>query len=81
MYAIQSKKRKNSRRFEKIVFETEQKDEIKNYLNENNYTIIGKPYIFTHIDIQDQNNNHQIITCSYNKIICSPEELYNQLTN
>lgn len=76
MYAIQSKKRKNSKNYKLIKFQSESKDEIADYMIKNNIVIYNKPYIFTHLGL----SNGDILTCSIgigeNNIICSPEEIY-----
>jgi len=76
MYAIQTKNRKNSRHYDKTIFTCETESQIKEYLNANNLIITGKPYIFTHLNLSDGS----IITCSYNGIICSPQDLEKYLS-
>lgn len=74
MYHIQTKKRKNSRKYTDIV-KMETIEEVKNYLTINNLSYAGTPYIFTHIDL----SNGDIITQDYMGIICSPEKLRGEL--
>jgi hypothetical protein len=71
MYTIKTLKRKNSRKYTpKVSFEAI--DEVKKYLNDNEIMYAGNdPYIFTYLNL----NNGDIITNSYNGIMCSPLEL------
>ena len=71
MYSIQGKKRKNSKDYKKTIFESESEKEIINYMEENNLNVIEKPYLFTHLRL----NNDLILTCSYLNIICSPQKI------
>jgi len=82
MYSIQAKPRINSKKFSKTIAEFKNEQEVIKYLKDNGLTITGKPYIFTHLPL----NNNMIITCyvemAHNqKIICSPEKLYNLIKN
>jgi hypothetical protein len=77
MYNHQTKKRKNSRNYDKTIASFETEKEVKKYLEKNNLSYAGSPYIFTHIKL----NDGSILTCSYNGIICSPEKLRDYLIN
>lgn len=78
MYYLKTLKRKNSRKFDKIVFQTESEQEMKDFLLSNGLNAYSKPYVFTYIELP---NNH-IITQTHTPsgLICSPEKLFNFLT-
>ena len=76
MYSIQGKLRKNSRTYNKTIQQFETEEEVLEYLKRNNLINITKPYIFTHLKIED---NNQIITQSCQGIICSPQKLAGKL--
>lgn len=76
MYAIQTKKRSNSKSYDKIVFEAEEPKEIAEYMKTNSLIVVSKPYIFTHLVL----NNGYIATCSFRGMICSPQKLADYLS-
>lgn len=80
MYQILGKKRSNSRKFEKVIFESEKEQAIigwfDNLYRDQSKPGVVSPYIFTHLGIGDL-----VVTCNYRGIICSPEKLKKAFEN
>ena len=70
-----SKKRANSRFFEKKIKELKAIQDVKDYLERNNIVATSTPYIFTHINL----SNGQIITQNCGGFVCSPDKLAREL--
>ena len=70
MYHIETLKRKNSKRYTKIL-DLETINNVVSYLMEHNIKATGTPYIFTRINL----DNGDIITQDINGIIVSPKTL------
>ena len=75
MYNIQALPRKNSKKYSKTIASMETVQDVKEYLERNRIEATGTPYIFTHINL----SNNQIITQDFNGIICSPDKLAREL--
>lgn len=75
MYFIKTLPRKNSKKYTKTVFESESKDEIKQFMKANDLQYTGTPYFFTCILLS---NNH-IITQEIRGLMTSPKELADEL--
>lgn len=76
MYYIETKKRKNSKKYSPIEqFKTEQ--EVIDYIRKTGDSFAGIPYFFTHIDLASGN----IITQKDNNfgLMCSPVKLAEML--
>lgn len=75
MYTIETKKRKNSKKYTPIEY-LDTVQGVKDYLTKNNIQALEKtPYFFTHINL----SNGNILACSINGIYCSPTTLHKEL--
>lgn len=71
MYKIMTKKRANSRRHEKTLFQNENIDEVISYCKVQGIKYAGTPYIFSHIKLSDGS----IVVQEVRGLTCSPIEL------
>lgn len=70
MYNISVLKRKNSKKYTKVV-ELPEIEDVMFYMANNNLKVASVPYMFTYIELSDGS----IITQEYNGILCSPTKL------
>lgn len=76
MYHIEVKKRKNSRKYTKVL-DLDGEAAVLEYLKKKGLTATGTPYIFTHIDVSDGSIITQ--TDDHFGLICSPQKLRKML--
>jgi len=77
MYSIAGKKRFNSRKYDKVIFEAETEQEIKDFMKEKKLIIKEVPYFFSHIVLSDDT----IIRQTFRGLTCSPTKLLEVLKN
>lgn len=77
MYYIQTKPRKNSRKYSKTIAKFMNIEEVPQYIKDNNLSVLPKPYFFTHIPLSDGSIITQ--TVGVYETVCSPMKLAERL--